>query len=185
MAVPARRDDSHTWPIAPALRLIRGEGRRRRGPVSRTAARSDASCRRNFAAACVVLAILALVGMGRVALTVQAAEAAVAANSLAQDIEAERIAMEQLEEYRSALVAPPRIKTLAESSMGMGAAQEVSYIELSGGGEAESVSAVRPQGEQLSDRAQTFVHTLSAIIQMTAGEARVLLAGDAALASSR
>ena len=46
--------------------------------------------RATFTVACIAMAVLAIFGLGRVALTVQATEASYAANQLREDIKAER-----------------------------------------------------------------------------------------------
>ncbi len=169
--------------VGATLRVLRG-GKGRSTP-RRPTARSAEKCRRLFVGASVFLLCLTAIGMGRVALTVKATEAAVAACSLTADIEAERIAIEQLEADRSALVAPPRIQGLAESSMKMGAASQVDYLEL-----VDTAAAVGDDGTEVeqadrSDRAEAVAGVLAGIMRMTAGEAQVLLVGDAGLTSSR
>jgi hypothetical protein len=176
--------------VGAALTVLRG-GKGRSTP-RRPTARPAEQCRRLFFGASVVLLCVTAIGMGRVALTVKATEAAVAACSLTADIEAERIAIEQLEAYRSALVAPPRIQGLAETSMKMGAAGQVDYIELAAalpnavdGAVDAGAEAASADGANRSERADAVAEVLSRVMRMTAGEAQVLLVGDAALTSSR
>jgi len=169
--------------VGAALRVLRG-GKGRSTP-RRLTARSAQRCRHLFAIASVAFLCVTALGMSRVALTVKATEAAVAASSLAADIENERIAIEQLEAYRSELVAPPRIQGLAETSMKMKAAGEIDYIELSLSAPAEAGMPADPSGIRRSERADAVADVLTSIMRMTAGEATVLLVGDAALISSR
>ncbi len=169
--------------VGATLRVLRG-GKGRSTP-RRPTARSAQRCRRLFVVASVALLCVTTLGMGRVALTVKATEAAVAAGSLAADIEAERIAIEQLEAYRSALVSPPRIQGLAETSMKMKAAGEIDYIELAVNAPSAAETAADASGARRSDRAEVVADVLTSIMRMTAGEAQVLLVGDAALTSSR
>lgn len=185
MAVPARRDDVRVRQTAPALRLIRGEGRGRADSARSTSARSESACRGTFLIALCMLMVAVIVGMGRVALTVKATEAAVAASALSHAIELERINKEQLEQYRSALAAPPRIQALAEGSMKMSSAGRISYIELVGNGAGCTQDSVPPGGAEDGQSAGVVDRMLSSIMRMTAGEAQVLLVGGAGLTSSR
>ena len=169
--------------VGATFRVLRG-GKGRSTP-RRPAARPAERCRRLFVVSSVLLLCVTAVGMGRVALTVKATEAAVAACSLTADIEAERIAIEQLEAYRSELVAPPRIQGLAQTSMRMGAAAQVDYIELAEVSAAPDDEVASGSDAVPSARSEAVADVLARIMRMTAGEAQVLLVGDAGLTSSR
>jgi len=191
MAMPAvKRDQSNERPPSPRLRLVRSSSRRasgsRRAPSAREQASRVARCRRNFRLACVALVILTGVGMVRVELTVRATETSLMANALRQDIESERIRSEALEARRTALCAPGRIESIACASMGMGAADSVAYLDLPDDPQADA--AEQPDRDAMSAGAgtsQRIAGVLASIMRMTAGEAQVLLVGDAGLASSR
>ncbi len=190
MAMPAvKREHRSEHPSSPRLRLVRSAPRSaknaRHAVSSRQKACQAARCRRNFRLACTLLVVLAGIGMARVELTVRATETSLIANTLRQDIENERIRTEVLEARRTALCAPGRIESIACVSMGMGAADSVAYLDMPAvGAEAadQLLSAGMSAGNGPSGR---IAGVLASIMRMTAGEAQVLLVGDAGLASSR
>lgn len=188
MAVPVRVERREVQRRPPALTIVKGGTGRARSTACSKVFKSDTACRQTFTIACFILIALTLLGMGRVAVTVKAAEAAVAASSLVADIEAERIARDKLEAHRNVLVAPPRIQGLAQTSMKMETAGTVNYIALP---EVESRASNSPVGARTSTdatppgRSDRVAQLLNGIMRMTAGEAQVLLVGDAGLTSSR
>ncbi len=162
-----------------ARRVIRADG------PARSSARQTAHCRRAFQVACVVLTLSCGVAMGRVALVVQATEASLEANMLKQSIENEVIRGETLEANRSALEMPARIKSIAGASMGMDPAMEVSYLTIPKSTEAEETAGEVARGRGTPESSERIANVLASVMRMTAGEAEVLLVGDAGLASSR
>ncbi len=189
MGLPARVREHGATSFAPALRLLRGGAGRTSTsrPAPHASAREIARCRGLFQTTLVLLVVVMGLGMARVQLTVQATEAALAANALKQDIENERIRSEMLEADRIALATPSRIESIAGVSMGMGAAEEVSYLELPAGeaGEDTELMAQPAATVEPSRSSERVAELLAEVMRMTAGEAQVLLVGDAGLASLR
>jgi hypothetical protein len=189
MAVPAvKREVRSEHARAPRLRLVRSaHGRKEsRGTTSaRGRACEVARCRRGFRVACAALIVLTAVAMLRVEVTVRAAEAALTTNTLRKDIESERIKSESLEARRMALAAPARIESIAGTSMGMGAANGVAYIDMPSAQTGSGETGIAESGSARATTSGRVAGLLASIMKMTAGEAQVLLVGDAGLASSR
>lgn len=193
MAVPALKREARQE-AGPVLRLVRG-GRRQRGSGRPRAHRSTAAHvqhhRRIFNSLLVTLLLVMGLAMLRVQVTVSATEAALSANALKSEIESERIRAEMLEADRSALATPSRIESIAQVSMGMDVAEVVSYIEIPSS-EPGSAVDVGPQASSgvpdesgESSAGERLADLLSDVMQMAAGEAQVLLVGDAGLATAR
>jgi len=163
----------------PALLL----GREERGSSNRRKSRSAAArARRLFYVSLVVMILAALFGLGRVMLTARAAESSYQADRLACDIKAERLEGDLLEVDMSALTTPSRIEQIAGETMRMAEASEIDYLCLP----KEPVRANSPldaDGETVADG--SLASLFASVMQMTAGEAQVLLVGDVGLASSR
>ena len=190
MAVPAvKREVRSEHALTPRLRLVQPARGRKQSRVSTTSTRDraceTARCRRGFRVACAGLVVLTAVAMLRVEVTVRAAEAALITNDLRQDIENERIKSESLEARRMALAAPARIESIACTSMGMGAAGEVAYIDMPSAQPGSGESGIAESGGTRATASGRVAGLLASIMKMTAGEAQVLLVGDAGLASSR
>lgn len=185
MALPAvKRNDPGHAERGPLLRLVPG-GRDRRSKRQRAGSKHEiARCRRVFRIACATLLLLTGVALVRVDLMVRATEASLTANALRRDIENERIRVESLEARCIELADPSRIATIAETSMGMGTAEVVCYIETPRVPAPES-GTVTAAGSDVSVSSSRTARVLASIMRMTAGEAQVLLVGDAGLASSR
>ena len=187
MGLPARKQSVHVE--GPVLRLLRGGGRAANSGSSRTRrspAAEVARYRRLFQTTTAVLILVMGLGMARVQVTVQATEAAMAANTLKEDIESERIRAETLEADRTALATPSRIESIAGVSMGMGVAEEVDYLELpaSDASDPQTDSSTAAEDDSLAV-SERVAAVFADVMRMTAGEAQVLLVGDAGLASSR
>jgi hypothetical protein len=144
-----------------------------------------ARCRRGFSVACAALVFLSAMALVRVELTVRATEAALTADDIRKDVESERIRSESLEAQRTALATPGRIEGIAQASMGMGSANNVAYIEMPAAPDERSGVAAARVGPDVSVSSGRIAGLLASIMRMTAGEAQVLLVGDAGLASSR
>lgn len=189
MAMPAvKHEHRGEYPSSPRLRLVRNSlrrGQHRSAPSSRQKACQVARCRRNFRLACTALVLLAGIGMVRVELTVRATETSLITNTLRQDIENERIRSEALEARRTALCAPGRIESIACVSMGMGAADSVAYLDLPDAGTEAADQPLYADMSAADGPSGRIAGVLASIMRMTAGEAQVLLVGDAGLASSR
>ncbi|MDZ4063033.1 MAG: hypothetical protein U1E22_00020, partial [Coriobacteriia bacterium] len=96
----------------------------------RASSRSVSKCKSAYAAYLTIMVALAVAGLGRVALSVEAAETSFEKGVLARDIKAERLEGDLLEVDKSALTTPSRIERIAGSTMEMAAACDVSYLEL-------------------------------------------------------
>ncbi|MDP2182480.1 MAG: hypothetical protein Q8K99_07910 [Actinomycetota bacterium] len=154
----------------------------------RASSRGVSKCKSAYTACLTIMVALAVAGLGRVALSVEATETSFEKGVLARDIKAERLEGDLLEVDKSALTTPSRIERIAGSTMEMAAAGEVSYLELP----AEPVPVAESGAEwgEESDRgsspaAEGKRGLFQAVMDMAAGEAQVLLVGDAGLASSR
>jgi hypothetical protein len=127
---------------------------------------------------CFAMVVLACVGMLRVALAVQASEAAIDGVTLRQDIRSEVLAGKSLEADASALKAPSRIEAIAGSALNMTEAQTVQYIELPG-----EIPADEPAVVAADASGAGVGGFLSKVMDFAAGEAQVLLVGDVGLSS--
>lgn len=182
MAVAARKisHESQIRRRAP-LRLVRPTSR------GRTSSRAVARCKSVYTACLVVMIALTIAGLGRVALSVKATQTSFEKGVLARDIKAERLEGDLLEVDRSALMTPSRIERIAGGSMEMAAAGDVSYLELPADAGDSEQAASDIERESTASPAQTpsAKGLFQAVMDMAAGEAQVLLVGDAGLASSR
>jgi hypothetical protein len=184
-----KREFSKGVAIAPRLRLVRPARQAATGTKGKGSARSRAyevaRCRRGFRVACAALVFVSAMAMVRVELTVRATEASLTANAIRKNIESERIRSESLEAQRTALATPGRIEGIAEASMRMGSADTVAYIQMPAVPGDQSGTRYADAGSDVSVSSGRIAGLLASIMRMTAGEAQVLLVGDAGLASSR
>jgi len=109
------------------------------------------------------------------------------ANRLRGDIKSERYEGDMLEVRQSALGSPSRIRAIAGQAMSMAPAREVTYLDLQ---ESTSASPEAVHATQAaiapSDRPRAGVAGVVArVMDLTAGEAQVLLVGDIGLTSSK
>lgn len=182
MALPARKLESEPASRSPRLSVVPQSSR---GTSRRSHAHAEASCRSAFHAWTLVLVAIALFGLGRVALSAQAAEASLEVGRLRNEIKAERFLASELEVQRSALASPNRIQTIAGATMGMAGAGQVCYITLD---EAECSpqpsAALETDSETAEEPRDALGAALETVMNLAAGEARVLLVGDVGLAST-
>lgn len=171
MGAAARKMAPVAHTVRPHLRLVRG-GR----PHARS--RAEAIAARRFRVVAVVLLVVAFAGIMRVSLAAQAAEAAVDAAYLRDQLKAERLEVRELEADKSALAAPSRIEVLACETLNMGEPNQVCYLELPADRVARSGE---PAGEG-NARGRDIMNTL---MDLAAGEAQVLLVGDMGLGTGR
>jgi len=184
MGLPALRQEPRSARArTPRLSVVRSAPPKPNRPRSTVAAAEAArSAFRTFA---IVVIVTAVLGIGRVYLSVQAAEASMEANRLRGDIKNERYEGDMLEVRQSALGSPSRIRAIAGQAMSMAPAQEVTYMDLQqppaavGSGVEKTVGASVAGGH---DGAAGFV---ARMMDLTAGEAQVLLVGDIGLTSSK
>lgn len=161
----------------PRLRLVPPASR---GPVRRkscsTAAAQAQQTYRMFAS---VLIVVALLGVGRVWLSVQAAEASIDSSRLRADIKSQRYEGDMLEVRQSALGSPSRIRAIAGAAFDMAPASKVTYLDLSA-----PDAAAKPRPARTSSLSG-LEGVVAAAMDLAAGEAQVLLVGDVGLASTR
>jgi len=166
----------------PRLRIVRPKKKSRRASA---AARAD-HLRRLFQMSVLLMLCAAVFGLGRVMISTQAAEASFDSNRLEQEIKAERLQGDLLEVNKSALTTPSRIEQIAGETLKMSAASDVSYMCLPGVPAEEQPGRVEPVAvEEVPEREGALAALFSSVMEMSAGEAQVLLVGDVGLASSR
>lgn len=182
-AEPFARRSTHlrlvTTPAAPAPARLRSDaGARARGRAV------EARAKAAFMAFLAVFACAIVLGGARVTLLVQASEASIVESRVQVAIKTQRAQVDQLEMDRSALSTPSRIAGIASTSMDMGEPASVRYIALTSGAvsgqdpDQNEVSAGSPQSDLLG-------RVLTALTELSAGEAQSLLVGDLGLAGSR
>lgn len=147
----------------------------------------EARCRSIFTTVVALLIALTSVGLARVAVIARAAEMTISADSLSRRIKDQRVETDQLEMDRSSLTAPSRIEGIAADTMSMGDPASVSYIVMPEGPDSRTRYATdsaqaRSEAGSTPDR---FASVISALLDVSAGEAQSLLVGDLGLAGSR
>lgn len=143
--------------------------------------------------------------LARVTLAASAAEVAIDSGELNCAIKAERLVGDLLECDKSALTTPSRIESIAGESLQMAQAPQVSYLRLVSDSAATSSTVAvsspdtgsagvvapspAPEGAvavaSVTPTRSAFSGILASVMEMAAGEAEVLLVGDAGLASTR
>lgn len=179
MGLPALRHDSSAVAAPrPRLRVVKPVARP--GSAQRKKV-SHAGAYQAFVFFAVAVGVVAALGLGRVWLSVQAAEASIDAAKIRKEIKSERYVGDLLEVQLSALAAPSRIQTVAGSTLGMAPATAVTYLRLAAPltPDAQSVMA----DPTVAERSGSGI--LEQAMNIAAGEARMLLVGDLALATAR
>lgn len=178
MGLPARKvEQRESRTRRPHLRVVGPKTRAPRSAAKRRVSSNDAAVRQVYRAFLIAAALAALLGAARVWLSVEAAEASIDAVRLRSEIKAARYAGDMLEIRQSALGSPSRIRAIAGAAMGMAPSEQVTYLDLS------DEAPVKPVAQR---RARTgFESALAKAMDLAAGEAQVLLVGDAGLASSK
>lgn len=184
MGLPAlRHEPTRARTRTPRLAVVRPAAKRPSRACS-PAARVEAA-RSSFRTFALLALMVAVLGIGRVWLSVQAAEASMEANRLRTDIKSARYEGDMLEVRQSALGSPSRIRAIAGQAMNMAPARKVTYLDL----QAPSGEAA-PPGSQNSGSASEPVQAgigkvIANVMDLTAGEAQVLLVGDVGISASR
>lgn len=191
MGMPAVRHESRSAstrrprlavvPPASATRGAKRVAKPVRGAARRPSARARAVCgaQRVFRVFATVALVASALGLGRVWLSVQAAEASIQSTELRSHIKTERYEGDMLEVRQSALGSPSRIRAIAGHTMDMAPAQEVTYLDIAPRkGAAVAAPAEAPAQAGLGD-------VITKMLNLTAGEAQVLLVGDVGLASAK
>jgi cell division protein FtsL len=159
---------------------------------SRPAPHSSASTARAVFTVFVWVAIgVAAVGMVRVGIMARVAEMSLTEGSLRSSIKSERAAAGQLEVDKSSLMAPSRVESIASATMQMTQPVSVNYLLLppdprtQANGAVATASAGGSAGGVARAGATGVGGVISAVLDMSAGEAQSLLVGDVGLAGSR
>ena len=176
MGVPALRHEYDRGAERPRLRVVAPGSKRKPEPRTRPATSGAYQAFVIFAS---VLVVVAVMGLGRIWLSVEAARTSIEASKLSTAIKAARYEGDMLEVQQSALATPSRIQAIAVGTMGMAPATSVTYLRLQPQrpGPTEVASQPTPAAGGPS--------VLQQAMNVAAGEARMLLVGDAGLASSK
>jgi cell division protein FtsL len=126
-----------------------------------------------------IVVVVAVLGVGRVWLSVQAAQASIDCGKLRTAIKAARYEGDMLQIQRSALASPTRVQAVAQGQLGMAPATSVSYMHITSGSNPQVALADTPPP------ASSQPTMLDSLVGVVAAEARMLLVGDVGLASSR
>lgn len=158
---------------------VRAERERPRVPRGRRSCDVRAAARRAFVNATVLLVVIFMLGLGRVWLSVQAAEASLEIGELRQRIKAEEYRQDMLEVEKSALLSPSRVNALAHATMDMVPPTSVTYVDL------PPVETAARADDRREGRAGSLERAVADALSLAAGEAEVLLIGDIGLAAAR
>src|SRR5450759_3460303 len=164
MGLPALKAEPRPVPRRPHLRVVEPK-------TSHTRARrtSQAAAYQAFVFFAVVVGVVAVLGAGRVWLSVQAAQASIDCGKLQTAIKAARYQGDTLEIQESALATPSRIQALAVGTMGMAPATSVSYLRLDAAPSGTAVVAEMPQDPGTDVRTAVF----DKLVGVAAAEARL------------
>ena len=183
MAMPAlKHDPNEAVARRPRLQIVKPGTRNLSAHKAprQTASRAHTAAKEVFVLFAVVVGVVALLGVGRVWLSVQAAQASIDASELRREIKQERYRGDMLEIQQSALATPSRIQAIAGTTMGMAPATTVSYLDIRGDSPATApVDADVAASQRRSD------DLLVRVMDAAADEAQVLLVGDVGLVSSQ
>jgi cell division protein FtsL len=134
---------------------------------------------------------VAAVGMVRVGIMARVAEMSLTEGSLRSSIKNERAAAGQLEVDKSTLMAPSRVESIASATMQMTQPVSVNYLllppdpKMKASASLAAASASGSAGGVARAGATGVSGVISAVLDMSAGEAQSLLVGDVGLAGSR
>lgn len=185
MGMPALRSDAHVVTVPrPRLRVVKPGARisvaRSTTKNKQGLSRAHSAARDLFRFFGIVVAAIALLGVGRVWLSVQATQASIDSTTLRREIKQERYIGDMLEIQQSALATPSRIQAIAGTTMDMAPATTVSYLDMRGSVAAQEATApIEPVASGASPG------LLARVMDVAAGEAQVLLVGDVGLVSSQ
>ena len=128
-----------------------------------------------------LMTAVAVLGLSRVWLSVEATRASMESDLLRNSIRAERYEGDMLEVRESALGSPSRIRAIAGKAMDMAPAQSISYLDLT----QKTPTGAPVRKTTSAQTGASLKRALSNVLDLTAGEAQVLLVGDVGLASTR
>ena len=175
MGLPARRHDTEHRSKKTHLRVVRTSARTRK--VS--AQQQVLAARRNFRLFATLMSVVAVLGLSRVWLSVEATQASLEAARLRSELRSERYRGDMLEVRQSALGSPSRIRAIAGKAMDMAPAQSITYMDLAPKKKNHRATEVA------TSSTSSLRRTLASVMDLTAGEAQVLLVGDVGLASTQ
>jgi len=178
VGLPAVRHEQKTERKRPHLRVVPPASTQKPGRSRQTA---NAAAYQVFMFFAVFIAVVAVLGLGRVWLSVQAAQASIDSGKLQTAIKAARYEGDMLEIQQSALATPSRIQAVAVGTMGMAPATSVSYLQMSD--VMRDVTPAKAAAPTSTVPARSAM--LEQVMSVAAGEARMLLVGDVGLSSSR
>lgn len=178
MGLPALKIEHEAGHVRPHLRLVRT---RPTTPPRRSAA--HAAAYEAFVTFCVLVAVLALAALGRVWLSAEAAQATIDSSNLRVDIKAARFEGDMLEVQESRLASAGRIRLVASKGLGMALAEKTAYIDLRP--DPAKRHPIRPTVAPRAAGTAAAPGVVDSVVDVAAGEARVLLVGDVGLASPR
>ena len=178
MGLPALRHEYDRAAERPRLRVVASAPKKATGRRPRKGA---GSAYQAFIIFTSVMFVVAVMGLGRIWLSVEAARTSIEAGKLQTAIKAARYEGDMLEIQQSALATPSRIQAIAVGTMGMAPATSVSYLRLEPPRTAPD-PAVAVAAPMVSGSGASVLHEA---MNVAASEARMLLVGDAGLASSK
>lgn len=192
MAQAARRTEALPSVRGGHLRAVARPARvsAARKPARASARTREGRCRAVFSTTMMILVALAAVGLVRVAVLARAAEMTMSESSLMKQLKSQRIETDRLEIEGSSLATPSRIEQIAGAAMQMGRPASVRYITMPVASPATSAATgsndlPETEDDSAPSGAQRVAAALSALADMSVGEAQSLLVGDLGLAGSR
>lgn len=185
MGLPARRLDTEHIPSHPRpdLRVVKKSSAKAGKSKAAGRAHRGGVARQNFQMFVVLVAVVAVLGLGRIWLSVLAAEASLDANQLRHDIKNARYEGDMLEIQQSALASPSRIRAIASAAFDMAPAEDVTYIDIRETRRPDVAKSVPATPQQTGGSKMGGV--IGDVLDLAAGEAQVLLVGDVGLAAAR
>ena len=180
MGLPALKQEPRVAIHRPHLRVVPPGAKAPKGSgKSSPRSRAHSSAYQSFVFFAVIVVVLAGLGVGRVWLSVQAAQASIDCGKLQTAIKAARYEGDMLEIQESALATPSRVQAIAVRQLGMGPATSMSYLHI------DSQTGVAVDQPATPMRSQARSDVLGQLMGVAAAQARMLLVGDVGLSSSR
>ncbi len=180
MGAAALRHEPRVTARRPHLRVVESKAAHpKKAPRKRSRAAQHAAARQAFVFFAVIVVVVALLGAGRVWLSVQAAQASLDCSKLQTAIKSARYEGDMLEIQKSVLSSPSRIQATAVGQLGMGPATSVRYLRIDSK-ESPKVAQV-PATPKAAEHPAMF----ETLMGIAVAQARMLLVGDVGLSSSR
>lgn len=182
MGLPALRQEPRSARSrSPRLSVVRSESARpkKRNCSARARLEATRSAFRTFA---ILAALVSVLAVGRVWLSVEAANTSLEAEQLRAQIKTARYQGDMLEVSQSALGSPSRIRSIATQTMDMVPASHVTYLTLDDTSGTSSGSGTVAETASRRGGASSII---GKVMDLTAGEAQVLLVGDVGLTATK